>query len=211
MSLEDKTNPQQAILAPNSEPNTPDLSKAKVGYLRKRGIAINNKAGTGLTYPKDVLDLTLEIRKIKRFFNKTADSLKLKEGLHSRPRTGEHDNGSFAGPSLFLKIIVTIRAKLAQIGQAILTFRNTDIKKHAIGFTFFRLLKTLGSVERGQDLIAKKLKLLFDDLTNIILVINHKNTFFLVCHFDLEKVSNIKTIVKNIRELNCSEEILLLA
>lgn len=46
MSLGHENHPLQAILAPASEPDTPDKNKAKVGYLRKKGIAINNKAGT---------------------------------------------------------------------------------------------------------------------------------------------------------------------
>jgi len=142
-------------------------------------------------FPEDVLNLVPETCKIKRLLNKTTDPLKLKERLHRRPRAGKYDDKSFPDTSLFLKVLVAIRAELAQIGQSVLAFRNANIKKHAIGLAFFSLPKTLRPIECGQDLIAKKLELLFNDLTDIILVIDHKKTFFILWHFGLEKVLKI--------------------
>jgi len=140
-----------------------------------------------LTRLEDVLNLALEIGEVKRFFNETADPLELKERLHGRPCTSKHYNGSLSNARLFLKIIVAIRAEFAKIGQSVLSFRDANIKKHAIGLTLFGPLKTLGPIESRQNLITQKLELLFDYLTDIILVIDNKKTFFALWHLGLDK------------------------
>ncbi len=158
-----------------------------------------------------MLDLALEIGKIKRFLNETTDSFEFKERLHRRSRAGQHDDGSFPGTRLFLKVIVAIGAKLAKIRQSIFAFWNSDIKKHAIGSAFFRLLKAFRPIERGQNFIAKNFELLFDDLTDIILVINHKNTFFIHWLLDLNKFQASKRPSRKPRAQQAAKEILLLA
>ena len=88
---------------------------------------MEKKTWADLTDPKDVLDLALEICEIKRLLYIATDPLEIKELLHRRPRTSKNDDRSFPDASLFLKILVAIRAELAKIGQTILAFRDADI------------------------------------------------------------------------------------
>jgi hypothetical protein len=164
------------------------------------GLAINNRQEI-LAYPEDVLDLTLEICKIKRLLNETADPLELKKRLHRRPGTGEHDNGDLPDMSLLLRIIMPVRTELTKIGQSVFALGNADIKKNAIGLLCFGLLKPFRAVTGRQDFVTYMLELFLDDLANIVLVINDQNAFFLLGHINLDTVFNVETIVKEAPEL----------
>jgi len=138
-----------------------------------------------LAEPKNVFDFTLEVRKIKGLFNKTADALKFEKGLHGRSGTRQHDHRKLPHAGLLRGIIVTVRTELAEERETVLSLGDPDIEKHAIGPTFFNPLVALSAFIGGQNLIAQMLELFFDDLTNVILVINDKNTFLALRHFDL--------------------------
>lgn len=133
----------------------------------------------GLILAKDMLDLVLEKCQIKRLLHKTTDPLELKERPHLLPRSGKHDHGRSPDPGLLLKVLVMIKADLSQVGQTVLTLRDKDIEKHAVGLPLFRFAESLGPVGGGQDLVTMALEPLLDNATNILFIINDQNTFFI--------------------------------
>ncbi len=126
---------------------------------------------------EDRLDLALEIGKVERFFDEAADPLKLEKLLHRRTRTGQHDHRGLADLGLFFEVIMAVGTQLAKVGQPVLAFRDTDIEHHTIRLALFRLDEAFGALIGSQDLVAEMLELLFNNLANVIFVINDQKAF----------------------------------
>lgn len=129
---------------------------------------------------ENALDLVLEIRKIKRFFDKAADPLEFEKGLHGRTGAREHDHRGLSEADLFLKIVVTVGAKFPEIRQSVLTLGNTNIEKHAIGLSGLGLPEPFRTFICGQDLVMQTFKLCFNDLTDVIFVVDNQNTLLIL-------------------------------
>jgi len=130
--------------------------------------------------PKSVFDLVPEIAEFKRLLDEAADPLELEKRPHLLPRACDHDHGGFPDVRLFFGVRMAVKTDLAEVRQSVLALRNEDIKKHAIGMAFLGLPETLRPIGSDQDRIAQRLEFLLDDLTDIILVIDDQDAFFIL-------------------------------